>query len=70
MKNVKVARFPGTVQEIVVPDNATVADCFAQANLTVGDNDNITVNGVQSSLSASVNNNDRLIAAQGAKGNK
>jgi len=69
MIRVKIARFPGQTKELDVPDGTTVAQGFSLAEMSFGGNDNLTVNGLAATGETVLQNGDRAIAAQGAKGN-
>jgi hypothetical protein len=69
MINVKVARIPGTVVEVVLDDSATVSEALSAANLTLAEGESPKLNGQTTGLDASVSDGDRIVVAKGAKGN-
>lgn len=68
MITVKVANFPGTVKEVVLAEDATVQEAFTAADITPS-GENVTVNGMAADMNTVLKDGDRVISAQGAKGN-
>ena len=68
MLTIKVANFPGQTKEIVVAPGTTIEECFRIAEITPNGT-NITRNALAASMSDQVQDGDRIISAQGAKGN-
>lgn len=68
--SVKVCRIPGSVNEVILNDDATVADALSAAGQTVGAGETVNLNGFNTTTDAPVNDGDRVIIAKGAKGNK
>lgn len=69
MLNVRFARVPGTVQELVLNDNATVGDALSQAGTSVQSGEALKVNGADATTSTMLNDGDRIMLVKGAKGN-
>lgn len=67
--SVKVCRIPGSVNEVILEDVATVANALSAANQTVGSGEAVKLNGFDTTMDAAVNDGDRIIIAKGAKGN-
>lgn len=68
MFTVKVANFPGEVKEALVAPGTTIRGAFEAAGITPNGS-SITRNGLAATLDDQVADGDRLISAQGAKGN-
>lgn len=66
---VKVIRVPGGVHEVAVNEGATVADALAAANITPNSNESIKIGTESVSTEDTVSDGDRIVIAQGAKGN-
>ena len=69
MLNVRFARVPGTVQELVLNDGATVSDALSQAGTSVQAGEALKVNGSDATLSTALSDGDRVLLVKGAKGN-
>jgi len=65
---VKVIRAPGLVLDVSLPAGATVADALAAANTSLMENETPEINGRAGSLTTTLNHNDAVIMAKGAKG--
>lgn len=66
---VKVIRVPGGVQEVAIDDGSTVADALSAANITPNSNEAIKIGAESVTLDSPVLDGDRVVIAQGAKGN-
>jgi hypothetical protein len=67
MITMKVVRMPGKTTEVVLEDGATVADALAAAELTLGGNEKMTINGETAVMDDPVFGGDRVILAKDAK---
>lgn len=63
----KVIRTPGAVVEVGLEEGSTVQDALNAANMTVGANEAVTVNGSTVVLSSLVTEGARIILAKEAK---
>lgn len=70
MLNVRLARVPGSVQELALNDGATVSDALTAAGTSVQSGEVLKVNGADASLGTQLNDGDRVLLVKGAKGNK
>ena len=70
MINAKVVRVPGAVVDVVLEDGATVADALSAANITVGDNETLTINNTAATQSTVLTDGARIVLAKAAKGNR
>jgi hypothetical protein len=68
-KTVKVCRIPGSVKDVMIDDNATVAQALAAAELTVSSGEAVKLDGLDTSMDAIPSDGSRIIVAKGAKGN-
>lgn len=66
---VKVIRVPGTVTVVGLNAGATVQDALTAANMNVGANEAVSLNGATVSMDAQVSDGARIIIAAAAKGN-
>lgn len=69
MITVKVARIPGAIYDIELPDGATAAQALQKANINTARNDFLKVNGILSPADTVLNQGDRVVVAEDAKGN-
>jgi sulfur carrier protein ThiS len=69
MINVRVARVPGTVQEVALNDGASVGDALGQLGMRVESGEALKVNGADATTSSTLSDGDRVILVKGAKGN-
>lgn len=69
MINAKVVRVPGAVVDVVLEDGATVADALAAANITVGENEALSINSTPATTSTALTDGARIVLAKAAKGN-
>ena len=66
---VKVIRVPVGVQEVAIDDGSTVADALSAADISPNSNEAIKIGAESVSLDSPVLDGDRIVIAQGAKGN-
>jgi sulfur carrier protein ThiS len=66
---VKVIRVPGGVNEVAVNEGATVAEVLAAADISPNSNEAIKIGAEAVDLDSTVSDGDRVVIAQGAKGN-
>jgi hypothetical protein len=64
---VKVIRVPGAVVEVGLESGATVADALDAAEITLGDNEAVTINGETANTSSIVTDGTRIVLAKAAK---
>lgn len=69
MMKIKVARIPGTIYDIELDYGGTAAQALQKANISVARNDFLKVNGVLSPADTVLNEGDRVVVAEDAKGN-
>ena len=70
MITVRVIKTPGFSKQVTLPDDSTIADAIMQAGLSLGENEVCNLNGVASNQGATLQDEDRIVIATGAKGNK
>ena len=68
MITAKIIVVPGTVQEVALNDDATVADALAAASITQGAGMTLTVNGNAANDSTVLTDGARVILTKEAKG--
>lgn len=66
---VKVVRIPGAVTEVALSQGATVADAMSAAGISSSGSESIRVGAADATVDTSVSDGDRVVIAQGAKGN-
>ena len=66
---VKVVRVPGAVTEVALSQGATVADAMSAAGISSSGSESIRVGAADATVDTSVSDGDRVVIAQGAKGN-
>lgn len=66
---VKVVRVPGAVTEVALSEGATVADALSAAGISSTGSESIRVGAADATVDTSVSDGDRVVIAQGAKGN-
>jgi len=66
---VKVVRVPGAVTEVALSQGATVADAMSAAGISSTGSESIRVGAADATVDTSVSDGDRVVIAQGAKGN-
>jgi putative ubiquitin-RnfH superfamily antitoxin RatB of RatAB toxin-antitoxin module len=66
---VKVVRVPGAVTEVALSQGATVADALSAAGISSTGSESIRVGAADATVDTSVGDGDRVVIAQGAKGN-
>ena len=66
---VKVVRVPGAVTEVALSQGATVADALSAAGISSSGSESIRVGAADATVDTSVSDGDRVVIAQGAKGN-
>lgn len=66
---VKVVRVPGAVTEVALSQGATVADALSAAGISSTGSESIRVGAADATVDTSVSDGDRVVIAQGAKGN-
>lgn len=66
---VKVVRVPGAVTEVALSQGATVADAMSAAGISFTGSESIRVGAADATVDTSVSDGDRVVIAQGAKGN-
>ena len=66
---VKVVRIPGAVTEVALSQGATVADAMSAAGISSTGSESIRVGAADATVDTSVSDGDRVVIAQGAKGN-
>lgn len=69
MINIRIARVPGTVQELALEDGATVADALRQAGMSVQTGEALKVNISDATTGQVLSDGDRIMLVKGAKGN-
>jgi len=68
--NVKLARIPGTVSDLVLNDGATVADAFSVAGFSYQSGESIKVDGVDGDTTTVLRDGSRIyVGTKAAKGN-
>jgi UPF0288 family protein (methanogenesis marker protein 3) len=63
----KVIRVPGAVVEVGLEEGATVQDALDAADVSVAENEAITVNGMAATTATLLPDGARLVVARGAK---
>jgi putative ubiquitin-RnfH superfamily antitoxin RatB of RatAB toxin-antitoxin module len=66
---VKVVRVPGAVTEVALSQGAIVADALSAAGISPTGSESIRVGAADATVDTSVGDGDRVVIAQGAKGN-
>ena len=66
---VKVIRIPGAVTEVTLSSGATVADALSAAGVEPSGSETIKVGAETVETSHTLADGDRVVVAQGAKGN-
>ena len=66
---VKEVRVPGAVTEVALSQGATVADAMSAAGISSTGSESIRVGAADATVDTSVSDGDRVVIAQGAKGN-
>lgn len=64
---VKVVRMPGAVKEVAVENGSNVAAALTAAEITVGETETLTLNGVSADTTHLVYDGDRIVLAKEAK---
>jgi sulfur carrier protein ThiS len=67
MIHIKVGKIPGSITEVVLEDDATVADALTAASLSA-DGYTIKLNGETASTSTTVEDEDEVILTKSIKG--
>lgn len=68
--NVKLARIPGAVSDLMLNDGATVNDAFAAGGFTYQSGESIKVDGAEANGSTTLRDGSRIyVGTKAAKGN-
>ena len=66
---VKVCRFPGLAQEVIMNAGSTVAEALSMAGITLAENEEIRLNGTAVSADSTISTDSTVVVAKKIKGN-